>query len=331
MVDRNLRQLLSIIVHNPTEEQCQKVIRDLRFRHSAFTPHWNYFEAKEGVYDWGWFDDKFDIVGRYTTIAPVCQLYQAPAWVDPSLKPRGEPQHPWVPWLPAEQVPKWEAFVQAWIDRYKDKFEYINLDTETNITGIWKGTPEEYATNVIIPAAKIAHRFNKKIVAPGITIQKYESDEHYTRAKLHMTKILQLAGTSIDKISVHSYAKSVKRTLEQTSSFIKDCALGSHVWVTETGFPEDFYWVTEELLESIKEYGMTGQQRQLKRFQEFITAVESTLGVERWTIYRGFDTAPDEAEKHGTNGLLDYRLKQKPAGTYVKEQLMEDRPPAKKI
>jgi len=323
--DLNLRQRLAVVMHVPTVEQCQKVIRNLRFKHSSITGQWKYTEAVEGAYEFGYLDNSILEIAKYTNEKPMVGLFMAPAWVDASLKPRGEPDFPHVPYLPPNKVPQWEAVAEASVSRYNSSVDYWNLDCETNVAGAWKGTPEDYAQNVIIPAAKIIRRYEKKVVAPGITIQKYESPEHYERAKDHMRRILALARPYIDILSVHSYAKSPKRTIDQIKSFVRDCELkGSPVWVTETGFPETWYYVSEEAANSIRQLFISGQERQLERFEEWTPMVESMPGIGRTFIWRGFDVR-DDHDKHSTNGLLNWRLKEKLAAKHVKLELMKDK------
>ncbi|MCI0443040.1 glycosyl hydrolase, partial [bacterium] len=215
--------------------------------------------------------------------------------------------------------------VEAIVTRYPE-IEYWNVDNETNVAGLWIGTPEEYAENVIIPAAKIIHDHGAKIVAPGITIQRFESPQHYARAKDHMMRILAIARNYIDVISIHSYGKSAYRVIEQIKSFVKEIGIQhTELWITESGFPETWYWTPEDWEDSIRDLFKTGQQRQLERVKEFLAFIESTPWIKRTYYWRGFDVNPNEASDHSTNGLLDWRLTQKLAGKYVKDQLMEDR------
>lgn len=286
---------------------------------------WAEIERKEGVFTYERDDACMKRVRENSTSTPYARLFMTPAWVEPQLTPQGDPNAPFVPFLSAKNSGLWKKALDKTLSRYHLELNLIGIDNEINDKYFWLGTPEEFANNVILPAAEVIHAHNMKVVAPGITIQKYESKEHYARAKDCMERVLAVAKNQIDYICFHSYGRTAERVIKQIISFCDDCGISEDkIMLTETGFTENYYWAGEEFWRSITDLFRSGQERQLNRYRIFTDWLEKDIWANRLlnvSIYRGFDTREDPKETHGLTKpeQTGYVLKQ--AGKHLKGKL----------
>ena len=301
----------------------------VRLTLQQFVAEWN----GPGQYNWAQFDESVN-AARALGLEIYASIIGAPKWEAPDITPSPDG---WVAIQPKERIPVLQAYVEQLCVRYKD-IRFWGIETEVNIPGrapfrndgqgFWKMTPEEFATNVILPCAEVIHGHGKKVVAPGITIQRFDKfDDGSSKFDLAVDyfkriRVITKRAKAIDHYAIHAYGKNVKRVHEGIKDFMEAVSI-QNVWVTETGVDELWHWTADDVFESIVTFTMRNtEELQLRHYKYLIPTLLSDPSINKVFLYKSKDD--DKGGHKSTAGLLkryktqgELKLKAKLAGIYM--------------
>lgn len=308
---------------NPTELRRAAV---LGARHYRIGTPWHFIEYQQGLYDK--LEDLNALIANialYTSEPPLASLLPFPLWID-FENVRGEehntdPQWWWTSTFSPEHIPALQNYV-AFICTMFPHLKYLDIDCETTVPAFWQPpqTPEQYVEWVAKPVADVMKDFpDRRLVGPGLTIQKYEGN--YTETTDHMRRMIAVGLLdAVDRVSVHAYGQAnADKTFTQVEDFVKDTGIPKKlIWITETGFSEEFVWDSGSgLFTNLFDLLRSGENRQRNKYKTFISKLENAPWVSRSFFYQAIDK-PGQ----GSEGLLDRKLNLKLAGTYLREKLL---------
>jgi len=130
---------------------------------SDFT--WDRIESSPGKIDFQWIDDMIEEARKYdVSILPILDYCARWASIGDTTN------------YPPRKRAYWERYVKRTVSRYSVSpynIKYYQPWSEPNILHNWGLDWEKYIDEVMIPAAKIIHRYNCFVVAPSVTLEHF--------------------------------------------------------------------------------------------------------------------------------------------------------------
>jgi len=142
----------------------------VRWCRADFT--WDRVESSEDKINLAWLDDMlFKAIKYGITVMPI--LCYCARWA--SICPKGafieDPHH-----FPPRETAYWENYVKTIVSKYSSlpyNLKYYEIWNEPNIEVFWKVDWEKYIDEILIPAAKVIHKYNCFVVAPSVTLEHF--------------------------------------------------------------------------------------------------------------------------------------------------------------
>jgi len=126
---------------------------------------WDKVEPSQGRINFKWLDNMLSEAIKYkVTIMPI--LCYCAQWAS-----IGNSKY-----YPPRKRAYWENYVKMIVSKYSSSpynLKYYEVWNEPNIEVFWKLDWEKYIDEVMIPAAKIIHRYNCFVVAPSVTLEHF--------------------------------------------------------------------------------------------------------------------------------------------------------------
>lgn len=214
--DASAKDELGLNVHASTKVG-QDVTRDSKLGWVRIDVNWFQIEPTQGQYDWSLMDQ---VVSAATSrgLKVLAVLAYGPAWASVGdTKSDGS----------SNDVPKpgtYATFVTAAVAHFGSNVIAYELWNEPNLGQFFEGTPQTYASNVLVPGADALHAACAKCLAvgPGLATVGGQYD-------VWMDASLTAAADKLDVISGHIYAgfPDPSNTIGKTSDSFLD-KLESH-------------------------------------------------------------------------------------------------------
>lgn len=133
---------------------------------------WDQIEPSPSKLDFEGVDNMLAEAIKYRiTVMPI--LCYCARWA--SICPKGasteDPHH-----YPPRETAYWENYVKTIVSKYSSppyNLKYYEIWNEPNIEVFWRLDWEKYIDEILIPAAKIIHRYNCFVVAPSVTLEHF--------------------------------------------------------------------------------------------------------------------------------------------------------------
>ncbi len=143
----------------------------------------------------------------------------------------------------------WTNFVSVTVQRYKGKIKYWSIWNEPNLDDFFKGSPQTYVNDILIPAVNEIRSIDSssKIVAPDISYLTSPNNRWDT----YLTPVLNKGKNYIDIVSMHIYdnkgAQAIMDKIEKgyvvydsVMKILNITGCGDkELWLTETGWSTD--------------------------------------------------------------------------------------------
>ncbi len=197
--------------------------------------NWNEIESRRGQFNY----KEVDRVVNYANsngLKVLAVLAYTPSWAN-----GGKSRN-----YPPLKTNYWTNFVSVTVQRYKGKIKYWSIWNEPNVDDFFKGSPQTYTNDILIPASNTIKSIdpNSKIVAPDVTYLTSPDNRWDTYIK----PILNKGKNYIDIVSMHIYdskgAQAIMDKIEKGDVVydsimhilnITGCG-GKDFWLTETGW-----------------------------------------------------------------------------------------------
>jgi polysaccharide biosynthesis protein PslG len=259
---------------------------------------WNWVEPKPKQYKW----ERIDRLVREAEergVDILAIIGYTPAWASQSGDIHDPPR----------DVKEWQEFVRTIVSRYKGRINYWTLWNEPNSRTFFRGSCEQFISEVLIPGAAAVREANPdaKVVGPDLA--------HLKGAKwdVWLEEILVKASDDIDILSHHCYKskpKKVKRMLQGVVPPWDPPAVRRII--EKTGCVKKQFWLTEVGWRTNK----ISEEKQGDYIIDFLKRTESMGWVDKIFIYELKDSPLEPGF-----GLLRENRDPKPAFGAVKEYI----------
>ena len=286
---------LGLNVHIPSDPIIDDVTRGLGMRWARLDFDWFRIEPQPGAFRW---DDLDRVVSRTAAggASMLATLAYTPAWAS------SNPGNPQISDPPAE-VTTWTDFARAAIERYRHEVKHWQFWNEPNLRQFWTGSRVQYRTQILAPAASVAHAIDPalRVVAPGLANLRDWRD--WFREAMN-------ARDAIDVVDHHDYQRSgadVLPDLERDGP----AQPSLRTLMQQLGVEDKPFWLTETGIRSDQ-----GDQRQY--YADVVAGLSERTWVSRVFFFHYWD---GPGQGNGGFGIVNEDLSPKPAYLFLQSIL----------
>lgn len=294
-VELGLYSRIGVNGHVPKAEDLDKV-KEAQIGWVRVDLTWNVIEPKPKEYRWQMVD-KLVKNAQERNIDLLAILGYTPVWASENEDIYDPPR----------DVREWKEFVRTIVSRYKGRINYWSLWNEPNSKTFFKGSCDQFITEVLIPGARAVKEAdpNAKVVGPDLA--------HLKGAKWDMwlEEILVRASDEIDIISHHCYKSKPRKVKKMLQGAVPPWDPPAVKRILEkTGCANKPFWLTEVGWRSSK----VGEEKQKEYLIGFLKANEKMGWIDKVFIYELKDSPLEPGY-----GLLRENREPKPAYDALKE------------
>lgn len=280
--------------HVPTTADF-RAMREAGFRWARVDLTWNWVEEAPGVFRWDELD-RLAADARQADIRLVGILGYCPSWASsgPDI------------YHPPRSTAQWKRYVRAIVGRYRGDIRHWILWNEPNNRTFFRGTVQQYITQVLVPGARAVKEADPGALVCGPDLAHLAGCHWDT----WMDAVLSQAGGCFDVITHHCYkdtAEEVFRQLEGPRWFWEAPSvlqiLRRHHQETKPFFLTEAGWRSNKI----------GEKAQADRLDALLRGRASRPWIRKMFIYELCDSSAEPGY-----GLLRRDRSPKPAFVAVK-------------